>query len=85
LEVELGDPEALNKAQSYLDACSPEVVHCKGTKFEALVLACASDDQKSVRRKMELLVRRIFELIDFELNSWLIDSFFKIKLNLDQS
>lgn len=54
-EIETGDPEALQKAQSYLDACTIGT----GTKFESMVLACASDDQKSIRRKMEQLVEQV--------------------------
>ena len=51
-EVELGSPEVLAKAQGYLDACTKGT----GTKFESLVLSCASDDQKLIRKKMEQLV-----------------------------
>jgi len=51
-EVEQGSPDALTKAQGYLDACTKGT----GTKFESLVLACANDDQKSIRQKMEQMV-----------------------------
>lgn len=48
---------AVKQARSYLNACLPEAVGSIDTRFQSLVLGCAVDDQKDVRRRLQSLVR----------------------------
>jgi BCL2-associated athanogene 2 len=48
---------AMQQARSYLNACLPETAGAIDSRFQSLVLGCALDDQKDVRRRLESLVR----------------------------
>ena len=47
-KVESNAPEAIGLAQSYLNACSQGT----GSRFEALLLSCTSEDQKAIKAKI---------------------------------
>lgn len=47
---------AIQQAHLYLNACLPEAVGSIDTRFQSLVLGCALDDQKDVRRRLQSLV-----------------------------
>lgn len=48
--------KAVQQARLYLNACLPEAVGSIDTRFQSLVLGCALDDQKDVRRRLQILV-----------------------------
>ncbi|HIE83058.1 MAG TPA: hypothetical protein EYQ00_04065 [Dehalococcoidia bacterium] len=50
--VETSSPMALTTAESYLNACS----NGTGSRFEALMLSCTSDDQKRVKEQIKSII-----------------------------
>jgi len=50
--VHLNSSEAPQVAQSYLNSCS----NGTGSKFEALLLSCTSDDQKAVKERIATIL-----------------------------
>ncbi|KAL8612723.1 hypothetical protein ACOMHN_025374 [Nucella lapillus] len=45
------------QAQSYLNACLPEAVGPIDSRFQSMVLGCAVDDQKDIRRRLQRFVQ----------------------------
>ena len=58
--VECSSPEAKKIAQSYLNSCS----NGTGSKFEALLLSCTSEDQKAVKLQIENIIENMNALDD---------------------
>lgn len=56
VDIESNAPDAIDRANSYLDACSKGL----GTKFESLLLECSSEDQKEIKQSIESLVSFIY-------------------------
>ena len=50
--VQCNSPEAENIAKSYLNSCS----NGTGSRFEALLLSCTSEDQKAVKEQIQTIV-----------------------------
>ncbi|KAK7099733.1 BAG family molecular chaperone regulator 2-like [Littorina saxatilis] len=48
---------AVKQAHTYLNACLPEAVGSVDLSFQSMVIGCALDDQKDVRRRLETLLR----------------------------
>ena len=50
--IEFGSDDAPKIAESYLNACSNGI----GSKFEALLLSCTSDDQKAAKERIKTII-----------------------------
>ena len=50
--IEFGSDDAPKIAESYLNACSNGI----GSKFEALLLSCTSDDQKAAKARIKTII-----------------------------
>ena len=60
-KVESNAPDALTVAQSYLNACSQGT----GSRFEALLLSCTSDDQKVIKAKITNILEAL-EILELQ-------------------
>ena len=60
--VEANSPEASKLAESYLNSCSKGT----GSKFEALLLSCTSDDQKAVKEQIAMIVENLNAIMESE-------------------
>ncbi len=58
--IQSNSPEASKVAESYLNSCS----NGTGSRFEALLLSCTSDDQKAVKERMGYIVDNIKIIAD---------------------
>ena len=50
--IETGSDDPSKIAESYLNACSNGI----GSKFEALLLSCTSDDQKAAKERIKTII-----------------------------
>ncbi|KAK7508119.1 hypothetical protein BaRGS_00000358 [Batillaria attramentaria] len=60
LETEVvhgGTVASSKRAHSFLNACLPDSVGAIDTRFQSMILGCALDDQKEVRRRLQILVK----------------------------
>lgn len=72
LETEVSDNgsvETSKKAQSFLNACLPDSVGAVDSRFQSMVLGCALDDQKEVRRRLQVLVTQFCPQAHFEFSN----------------
>ena len=58
--VESGSEDAPKIAESYLNSCS----NGTGSKFEALLLSCTSDDQKEVKERIKTILENMNAIVD---------------------
>ena len=53
--IQCDAPDALSTAQSYLNSCSKGT----GSRFEALLLSCTSEDQKAVKKRIHAILENV--------------------------